>query len=98
MTNLRATVTLLCLSLAVVRAEEEKEETFQLWWVCLIANVVATVILVYIAWRRPEEMKIPGSSVMSVKETDKGIAPDADLNDDEISQLQSNIYMEKSEA
>lgn len=49
----------------VVSAESgKKKKEFPLVWVCLGITVVGIAIALYVAYRRPDELHLPGSTVM----------------------------------
>ncbi|KAG5496918.1 hypothetical protein GH5_01429 [Leishmania sp. Ghana 2012 LV757] len=57
-----------CLSLAAAKSKEE----FPLVWVCLGITVVGVIVALYIAYKRPDELHLPGSVVMTAVESSPG--------------------------
>ncbi|KAG5471987.1 hypothetical protein CUR178_02652 [Leishmania enriettii] len=57
-----------CLSLAAAKSKEE----FPLVWVCLGITVVGVIVALYIAYKRPDELHLPGSVVMTAVESAPG--------------------------
>lgn len=47
----------------------DKEE-FPLVWVCLGITIVGVIVALYVAYRRPDELHLPGSTVMTAQETE----------------------------
>nr|AGN32917.1 hypothetical protein [Trypanosoma rangeli] len=56
----------------IVSAEDKKkdEKEFPLVWVCLGITVVGVAIALYVAYRRPDELHLPGSTVMVATESE----------------------------
>ncbi|KAG5496916.1 hypothetical protein GH5_01426 [Leishmania sp. Ghana 2012 LV757] len=54
-----------CLSLVAAKSKEE----FPLVWVCLGITVVGVIAALYIAYKRPDELHLPGSVVMTAVES-----------------------------
>ncbi|KAG5471977.1 hypothetical protein CUR178_02642 [Leishmania enriettii] len=57
-----------CLSLAAAKSKEE----FPLVWVCLGITVVGVIVALYLAYKRPDELHLPGSVVMTAVESAPG--------------------------
>ncbi|GET91089.1 hypothetical protein, conserved [Leishmania tarentolae] len=57
-----------CLSVAAAKSKEE----FPLVWVCLGITVVGVIVALYVAYKRPDELHLPGSVVMTAMESDAG--------------------------
>ncbi|CCW65869.1 unnamed protein product [Phytomonas sp. EM1] len=57
----------LALSTFIGQASAKKDE-FPLVWICLGITVVGIIIALYVAYRRPDELHLPGMTAMTVKE------------------------------
>ncbi|KAG5497564.1 hypothetical protein JKF63_03828 [Porcisia hertigi] len=54
-----------CLSVVSAKSKEE----FPLVWVCLGITVVGVIAALFIAYKRPDELHLPGSVVMTAGES-----------------------------
>ncbi|KAH9599660.1 hypothetical protein LSM04_009326 [Trypanosoma melophagium] len=56
-----------------VMAEEgsSSDKEFPLVWVCLGITVVGVMIALYVAYRRPDELHLPGTTVMVSTESEE---------------------------
>ncbi|CAD2213929.1 hypothetical protein AGDE_00129 [Angomonas deanei] len=59
---------------AALSGVQASKEDFPLVWVCLGITVAGVIIALYVAYRRPDELHLPGSTVMTAQETDGGYA------------------------
>lgn len=50
-------------------AAASKKE-FPLVWVCLGITIVGVIVAMYVAYRRPDELELPGSVVMTMQESE----------------------------
>ncbi|KEG13839.1 hypothetical protein DQ04_00761190 [Trypanosoma grayi] len=50
---------------------EDDSKEFPLVWVCLGITVVGVALALYVAYRRPDEFHLPGSTVMVATETEE---------------------------
>ncbi|CAJ1032740.1 hypothetical protein Q4I30_006263 [Leishmania utingensis] len=57
-----------CVSLAAAKSKEE----FPLVWVCLGITVVGVIVALFVAYKRPDELHLPGSVVMTAVESAPG--------------------------
>lgn len=48
------------------------EKEFPLVWICLGITVVGVIIALYVAYRRPDELHLPGTNDMVSTETEEG--------------------------
>ncbi|EAN91388.1 hypothetical protein C3747_202g310c [Trypanosoma cruzi] len=55
---------------STTKPQQPKKE-FPLVWVCLGVTVVGIGIALYVAYRRPDELHLPGSTVMVSKESEE---------------------------
>ncbi|CAM42532.1 conserved hypothetical protein [Leishmania braziliensis MHOM/BR/75/M2904] len=63
-----------CVSLAAAKSKEE----FPLVWVCLGITVVGVIVALFVAYKRPDELHLPGSVVMTAVESAPGNGKNSD--------------------
>lgn len=65
-----ATLALIVAVLSANVASASSKDKFPLVWLCLGLTVVGIIIALYVAYRRPDELHLPGSTVMTAQETE----------------------------
>lgn len=60
---------LLALAATLATTVSASKDEFPLVWVCLGITVVGVLVAMYVAYKRPEELHLPGSVVMTAVES-----------------------------
>ncbi|EPY27013.1 hypothetical protein STCU_05965 [Strigomonas culicis] len=58
------------LAMALLSQVSASKEDFPLVWLCLGITIAGVIVALYVAYRRPDELHLPGSTVMTATENE----------------------------